>query len=164
MLRYKVDGFETLTLRQKIFIYYLQEAALWGRDILFDQNGRYNLEIRTLLERLYTGYKGDRDSDDFKAFEEYLKRVWFSNGIHHHYGCEKFVPHFSRQWFVMHTGCSDKIADIIFNPDILPKRVNLAEGQDLVLTSACNYYQGVTQQEAETFYAQQKALGDKEHP
>ena len=93
MLRYKVDGFETLTLRQKIFIYYLQEAALWGRDILFDQNGRYNLEIRTLLERLYTGYKGDRDSDDFKAFEEYLKRVWFSNGIHHHYGCEKFVPH-----------------------------------------------------------------------
>lgn len=164
MLRYKVDGFETLTLRQKKFIYYLQEAALWGRDILFDQNGRYNLEIRSLLEKLYTGYKGDRDSDDFKAFEEYLKRVWFSNGIHHHYGCEKFVPHFSRQWFVMHTGCSDKIADIIFNPDILPKRVNLTEGQDLVLTSACNYYQGVTQQEAETFYAQQKALGDKEHP
>lgn len=164
MLRYKVDGFEALTLRQKIFIYYLQEAALWGRDILFDQNGRYNLEIRKMLERLYVEYDGDRESDDFKAFEVYLKRVWFSNGIHHHYGCDKFTPRFSRQWFVRHSGCSDKIADIIFNPDILPKRVNLAEGQDLVLTSACNYYQGVTQQEAEAFYDQMKAQGDKVHP
>lgn len=164
MLRYKVDGFEALTLRQKIFIYYLQEAALWGRDILFDQNGRYNLEIRKMLERLYVEYDGDRESDDFKAFEVYLKRVWFSNGIHHHYGCDKFTPRFSRQWFVRHPGCSDKIADIIFNPDILPKRVNLAEGQDLVLTSACNYYQGVTQQEAEAFYDQMKAQGDKVHP
>ena len=164
MLRYKVDGFDALTLKQKTFIYYLQEAALWGRDILFDQNGRYNLEIRNILEKLYTSYSGDRSSEDFKAFEEYLKRVWFSNGIHHHYGCEKFTPGFSRDWFMMSTGCSDEIADVIFNPGIMPKRVNLAEGQDLILTSACNYYQGVTQEEAEAFYAREKAKGDQQRP
>ena len=164
MLRYKVDGFENLTLKQKTFIYYLQEAALWGRDILFDQNGKYNLEIRQTLEDLYANYKGDRESKDFKAFEVYLKRVWFSNGIHHHYGCEKFIPEFSREWFVEQTKCSDELAEIIFNPNIMAKRVNLADGQDLLLTSACNYYQGVTQKEAEEFYAREKANGDQQHP
>ena len=164
MLRYKVDGFENLTLKQKTFIYYLQEAALWGRDILFDQNGKYNLEIRQTLEDLYSNYKGDRESKDFKAFEVYLKRVWFSNGIHHHYGCEKFIPEFSREWFVEQTKCSDELAEIIFNPNIMAKRVNLADGQDLLLTSACNYYQGVTQKEAEEFYAREKANGDQQHP
>lgn len=164
MLRYKVDGFEDLTLKQKTFIYHLQEAALWGRDILFDQNGRYNLEIRNILEKLYTEYDGDRQTDDFKAFEEYLKRVWFSNGIHHHYGCEKFTPGFSREWFVAQTNCPDSIAEVIFNPAIMAKRVNLAEGQDLILTSACNYYQGVTQKEAEEFYEREKANGDQQHP
>ncbi|MDD6976906.1 MAG: dihydrofolate reductase [Prevotellaceae bacterium] len=164
MLRYKVDGFENLTLKQKTFIYYLQEAALWGRDILFDQNGKYNLEIRQTLENLYANYKGDRESKDFKAFEVYLKRVWFSNGIHHHYGCEKFIPEFSRKWFVEQTKCSDELAEIIFNPNIMAKRVNLADGQDLLLTSACNYYQGVTQKEAEEFYAREKANGDQQHP
>ena len=164
MLRYKVDGFENLTLKQKTFIYYLQEAALWGRDILFDQNGKYNLEIRQTLENLYANYKGDRESKDFKAFEVYLKRVWFSNGIHHHYGCEKFIPEFSREWFVEQTKCSDELAEIIFNPNIMAKRVNLADGQDLLLTSACNYYQGVTQKEAEEFYAREKANGDQQHP
>lgn len=164
MLRYKVDGFENLTLKQKTFIYYLQEAALWGRDILFDQNGKYNLEIRQTLENLYANYKGDRESKDFKAFEVYLKRVWFSNGIHHHYGCEKFIPEFSCEWFVNQTKCSDELAEIIFNPNIMAKRVNLADGQDLLLTSACNYYQGVTQKEAEEFYAREKANGDQQHP
>lgn len=164
MLRYKVDGFENLTLKQKTFIYYLQEAALWGRDILFDQNGKYNLEIRQTLENLYANYNGDRESKDFKAFEVYLKRVWFSNGIHHHYGCEKFIPEFSREWFVEQTKCSDELAEIIFNPNIMAKRVNLADGQDLLLTSACNYYQGVTQKEAEEFYAREKANGDQQHP
>lgn len=164
MLRYKVDGFENLTLKQKTFLYYLQEAALWGRDILFDQNGKYNLEIRQTLEDLYANYKGDRESKDFKAFEVYLKRVWFSNGIHHHYGCEKFIPEFSREWFVEQTKCSDELAEIIFNPNIMAKRVNLADGQDLLLTSACNYYQGVTQKEAEEFYAREKANGDQQHP
>ena len=164
MLRYKVDGFENLTLKQKTFIYYLQEAALWGRDILFDQNGKYNLKIRQTLEDLYANYKGDRESKDFKAFEVYLKRVWFSNGIHHHYGCEKFIPEFSREWFVEQTKCSDELAEIIFNPNIMAKRVNLADGQDLLLTSACNYYQGVTQKEAEEFYAREKANGDQQHP
>ena len=133
MLRYKVDGFENLTLKQKTFIYHLQEAALWGRDILFDQNGRYNLEIRGMLEKLYTEYKGDRKGKDFIAFEEYLKRVWFSNGIHHHYGCEKFTPAFSREWFVENTGCRDEIAEVIFNPEVMAKRVNLAEGDGLGL-------------------------------
>ena len=164
MLRYKVDGFDQLTLKQKAFIYYLQEAALWGRDILFDQNGRYNLEIRDILEKLYTEYKGDRQSEDFKAFEVYLKRVWFSNGIHHHYGCEKFVPGFSKEWFLANTNCPENIAEVIFNPSLMAKRVNLAEGQDLILTSACNYYQGVTQKEAEDFYAKEKAKGDQQHP
>ena len=164
MLRYKVEGFENLTLKQKTFIYYLQEAALYGRDILFDQNGKYNLRIRRMLEEVYVNYQGDRESKNFKALEEYLKRVWFSNGIHHHYGSEKFVPGFSRKWLQDAVHCPDEIADVIFNPNILQKRVNLAEGQDLVKTSASNYYENVTQAEAEDFYNKQKAEGDSLHP
>lgn len=164
MLRYKVEGFENLTLKQKTFIYYLQEAALYGRDILFDQNGKYNLRIRKMLEDVYVNYQGDRESKNFKALETYLKRMWFSNGIHHHYGSEKFVPEFTRKWLQDCAVCSDEIADVIFNPDILQKRVNLAEGEDLVKTSASNYYENVTQREAEEFYAKQKAEGDSLHP
>ncbi len=164
MLRYKVEGFDELTLKQKTFIYYLQEAALWGRDILFDQNGKYNLRIRKMLEDVYQNYQGDRNSKNFKALEEYLKRVWFSNGIHHHYGCEKFVPGFDRRWLQDAAVCSDEIANVMFNPAVMQKRVNLAEGQDLVKTSASNYYENVTQAEAEEFYAKQKAEGDSLHP
>lgn len=172
MLRYKVHGFEDLTLKQKTFIYYLQEAALWGRDILFDQNGYYNLRIRKVLETIYTQYNGDKNSDEFKAFETYLKRIWFSNGIHHHYGCEKFVAEFPEDWFRNECGKvnAEKIIDIdvfcrvIFNPSVMQKRVNLAEGVDLVKTSACNYYQGVSQEEAEAFYNKQKEEGDSKHP
>jgi dipeptidyl-peptidase-3 len=164
MLRYKVEGFENLTLKQKTFIYYLQEAALYGRDILFDQNGRYNLRIRQLMETLYVNYKGNREDKNFKAFEEYLKRVWFSNGIHHHYGCEKFVPGFSKIWFKEQTNCTDEIAEVIFNPEVMSKRVNLAEGDDLVKTSASNYYENVTQAEAEKFYEKLKTDGDSLHP
>ena len=164
MLRYKVEGFEDLTLKQKTFIYYLQEAALYGRDILFDQNGKYNLRIRKMLEDVYVNYQGDKESKNFKALEEYLKRVWFSNGIHHHYGSEKFVPGFTRKWLQDAVNCSDEIADVIFNPNVLQKRVNLAEGADLVKTSASNYYENVTQAEAEEFYARQKAKGDSLHP
>ena len=164
MLRYKVDGFESLTLEQKTFIYYLQEAALWGRDILFDQNGKYNLQIRDIMENLYVNYNGDRESEDFKAFEVYLKRLWFSNGIHHHYACDKFEPGFSKEWFVAQTECPEEILEVIFNPQVMAKRVNLAQGEDLILTSACNYYQGVTQAEAEEFYAKMKAEGDAERP
>ena len=177
MLRYRVDGFDQLTLKQKTFIYYLQEAALYGRDILFDQNGKYNLRIRKMLEDVYQNYEGDRNDAEFQAFEVYLKRVWFSNGIHHHYGSEKFVPGFSREWLQKQASLSDEIAknlwdeatkntllDIIFNPTLLQKRVNLAEGEDLVKTSASNYYENVTQEEAEEFYARQKAAGDTLRP
>lgn len=164
MHRYKVEGFENLTLKQKTFIYYLQEAALYGRDILFDQNGKYNLRIRKMLEDVYVNYQGDRESKNFKALETYLKRMWFSNGIHHHYGSEKFVPEFTRKWLQDCAVCSDEIADVIFNPGVLQKRVNLAEGEDLVKTSASNYYENVTQREAEEFYAKQKAEGDSLHP
>lgn len=164
MLRYKVEGFENLTLKQKTFIYYLQESALYGRDILFDQNGKYNLRIRKMLEDVYVNYQGDRESKNFKALETYLKRMWFSNGIHHHYGSEKFVPEFTRKWLQDCAVCSDEIADVIFNPGVLQKRVNLAEGEDLVKTSASNYYENVTQKEAEEFYAKQKAEGDSLHP
>ena len=170
MLRYKVEGFEKLTLRQKTFIYYLQEAALTGRDILFDQNGRYNLRIRHALERIYTDWQGDRQSSDFRALEVYLKRVWFSNGIHHHYGCEKFVPGFSETFFReaarkvgVASALIDEVCPVMFDPSLMQKRVNLAEGEDLVLTSASNYYRGVTQQEAEDFYQAMKDPNDP-HP
>lgn len=164
MLRYKVEGFDELTLKQKTFIYYLQEAALWGRDILWDQNCKYNLQIRRILESVYKNYKGDRNDAEFKAFEVYLKRVWFSNGIHHHYSTDKFEPGFSKEWFVKNAKCSDEIVNVIFNPKKLAKRVNLAEGVDLIETSACNYYENVSQEEAELFYANQKAKGDSAHP
>lgn len=172
MLRYKVEGFENLTLRQKTLIYYLSEAALQGRDILWDQNGRYNLRIRRILETIYTNYTGDRTTEDWKAFEVYLKRVWFSNGIHHHYGCEKFEPGFSEKWFrdVLKTitppdEClhydMEEILPVIFDPTVMPMRTNQRDGEDLVLTSAGNYYgEGVTQAEAELFYAQRKPADD----
>lgn len=159
MLRYRLDGFEALTLRQKLYIYYLAKATLCGRDITTDQFGRYNLRIRKVLEAIYERYEGDRTTEEYKALETYLKRVWFSNGIHHHYGCEKFVPAFTEEYFrqvVDCCGCEDENIDelckMIFDPTVLPKRVNQKAGDDLVQTSACNYYDGVTQQEAERFY------------
>ena len=177
MLRYKVQGFEDLTLKQKELVYYLSEAALEGRDILFDQNGKYNLTIRKMLETVYTDFKGDKTDDNFKGMETYLKRVWFSNGIHHHYGSEKFVPAFTPDFFraalktvdatnlplaegqTVDQLC-DEIFPIIFDPAIMPKRVNQADGEDLLLTSACNYYASVTQKEAEDFYAKMKDPND----
>lgn len=169
ILRYRVPGFEDLSLKQKELVYYLTEAALQGRDILFDQNGKYNLTIRRMLEAVYTGYKGDKNTPDFKAMEVYLKRVWFSNGIHHHYGSEKFVPGFTPEFFRQAVQSVDaatlplaegqtveqlceEVFPVIFDPTVMPKRVNQAAGEDLVLTSACNYYDRVTQQEAEDFY------------
>ena len=166
MLRYKVEGFEQLSLRQKTLIYHLSEAALAGRDILFDQNGRYNLRIRDLLETVYRDYKGDRKSKDFQGLTLYLKRVWFSAGIHHHYGNEKFIPEFSEKWLrttlaSLNYKVEDEVLDAIFNPNTLKMRVNQKDGDDLVLTSAGNYYgHDVTQAEAEQFYAQRKPAGD----
>ena len=180
MLRYKVEGFEQLSLKQKTLIYYLQEAALWGRDILFDQNGAYNLRIRKMLETVYTDFQGDRNSEDFKAMTEYLKCVWFSNGIHHHYGCNKFIPKFSETFFreallavdaqklPLQEGQSveqlcDEVFPVIFNPEVMPMRVNQKDGDDLLLTSAENYYgQGVTQAEAEAFYNKQRDPKDEQ--
>lgn len=159
MLRYRLDGFEALTLRQKLYIYYLAKATLCGRDITTDQFGRYNLRIRKVLEAIYERYEGDRTTEEYKALETYLKRVWFSNGIHHHYGCEKFVPTFTEEYFRQVVDCCDcedenidELCKVIFDPTVLPKRVNQKAGDDLVQTSACNYYDGVTQQEAERFY------------
>ncbi len=169
MLRYEVKGFDELTLDQKKLVYYLQEAALYGRDILFDQNGRYNLVIRKMLETVYTDYQGDKTTDEWNAFVTYTKRVWFSSGIHHHYSADKFVPGFSEDFFrkalasvdsaklplaegqTLAELC-DEVFPAIFDPAVMPKRVNQADGEDLVLTSASNYYDGVTQAEAEMFY------------
>lgn len=176
-----MPGFEELSLKQKELVYYLSEAALQGRDILFDQNGKYNLRIRRLLEAVYMGYRGDREAPAFRALEVYLKRVWFSNGIHHHYGCEKFVPGFSPEFLreallsldaaalplaegeTVEQLCGE-LFPVIFDPAVMPKRVNQAEGEDLVLTSACNYYDGVTQQEAEAFYEAMKDPSDETPP
>lgn len=180
LLRYQVTGFEDLTLRQKELVYYLSQAALEGRDILFDQNGKYNLQIRKLLEAVYVSYSGDRQDEEFKALEVYLKRIWFSNGIHHHYACNKFVPGFSPEFLRRLIDATDVLSlplkphesvdelctelfPVIFDPKIMPKRVNQADGEDLVLTSAANYYEGVSQQEAETFYDSQKTPGQS-HP
>ena len=179
ILRYRVPGFEQLSLRQKQLIYDLSQAALEGRDILFDQNGKYNLQIRRLLEAVYTYFEGDRTSEPFRALEVYLKRVWFSNGIHHHYACDKFVPGFTAAYLeeVIQSlpaevlpleegetcrAMCDKLFPVIFDPAVMPKRVNQADGEDLVQTSAANYYEGVTQQEAEAFYAAQKKADDPE--
>lgn len=180
LLRYQVTGFEDLTLRQKELVYYLSQAALEGRDILFDQNGKYNLQIRKLLEAVYVSYSGDRQDEEFKALEVYLKRIWFSNGIHHHYACNKFVPGFSPEFLRRLIDATDVLSlplkphesvdelctelfPVIFDPKIMPKRVNQADGEDLVLTSAANYYAGVSQQEAETFYDSLKTPGES-HP
>ena len=179
LLRYKVDGFEQLDLPHKQLIYYLSQAALEGRDILFDQNGKYNLQIRRLLEAVYLYFEGDRSGSEFHALEIYLKRVWFANGIHHHYACDKFIPGFSAEYFrslIDSLDCAvlplekgetvasmcDKLFPVIFDPSVMPKRVNQSDGDDLILTSAANYYQGVTQQEAEEFYASQKQPDDPE--
>lgn len=180
LLRYRVAGFENLSLRQKELIYYLSEAALEGRDILFDQNGKHNLQIRKLLEAVYVFYSGDRNNPEFQGLEVYLKRVWFSSGIYHHYACDKFVPAFSPEFLrecieqvdvaslPLKDGESvqamcDKLFPVMFDPKVMPKRVNQADGEDLVMTSAANYYEGVTQDEAEKFYAMQKVAADP-HP
>ncbi len=177
ILRYKVKDFENLSLKQKELIYYLSQAALEGRDILFDQNGKYNLIIRKMLETIYTDYEGDRADTNFVNMETYLKRVWFSNGIHHHYASDKFVPGFSQEFFkkalqsvdsaklpLMEGQTLDQLCDeifpVIFDPKVMPKRVNQADGEDLVLTSASNYYEGVTQKEAEDFYNAMKNPND----
>jgi len=180
MLRYKLSGFEDLSLRQKIYIYYLSKATLAGRDITFLQFGKYNLKIRKILESIYINYAGNRDDEEFKSLVVYLKRVWFSSGIHHHYGCNKFVPEFTRDFFVntFNTLSNSQLGlnsdddrdsllkDIlpaIFDADFMSKRVNQADGADLIETSACNYYEGVNQNEVEQFYAKLKDSDDK-HP
>lgn len=164
VLQYRVDGFDSLTVDQKKLVYYLAQAALTGRDILFDQNFKYNLPIRRLLEKAYVNYSGDKTTNDFKAFETYLKKVWFANGIHHHYSEDKFTPQFSEAFFDQIVGPSnDTIAmlkQIIFDPALYPKRTSQADGTDLVLTSAVNFYEGVNQQEVEDYYASIEVQGD----
>ncbi|MDE6370049.1 MAG: dipeptidyl peptidase 3, partial [Duncaniella sp.] len=160
VLRYQVPGFEDLTPRQRIFIYYLTEAAIAGRDILWDQNGKYNIAIRDLIEGVYTNYDGDRDDANFKALEKYLKQIEFANGIHHHYSMDKFVPEFSQEWLAeqitkLPEGTvtdTEILMPVIFDPTVMPKRVNQAEGADLILTSANNLYEGVSQPEVEAYY------------
>ena len=182
LLRYEVPGFELLPLRQKLFVYYLSEAALLGRDILWDQNCKYGLCLRQTLEAIYTHYDGPKEDADWQAFVIYLKRTWFSNGIHHHYSYQKFEPGFSKDFFLNEVGKLDakllplqenetkellaqELAEIIFNPKVMPKRVNQADGEDLLLTSSCNYYaQGITQAEAEAFYAKLKKDADPQRP
>ena len=177
LLRYKLEGFEALRLQQKIYIYYLSKAVLSGRDITFDQFGKYNLSIRKVLESIFFLYNGSRDTYDFQALTVYLKRVWFSNGIYHHYGCDKFKPEFSRDFFCdaynslsyeqLALGSEEEknnllneILPVIFDADYLPKRVNKAEGVDLIKTSACNFYEDVSQSEVESFYNGMKVKGD----
>lgn len=181
MLRYELKGFENLSLTQKIYIYCLSKATLLGRDITFDQQGKYNLRIRKTLEAVYLHYEGNRESEDFKASEVYLKRVWFASGIHHHYGCEKFVPGFSEESFYEMVGAvADEylplskgqskedllgiLVPVIFNPEVMPKRVNQTDGEDLVQTSACNFYENVSQAEVERFYARMKEEGNEQAP
>ena len=181
ILRYELKGFENLSLTQKIYIYCLSKATLLGRDITFDQQGKYNLRIRKTLEAVYRHYEGNRESEDFKAFEVYLKRVWFASGIHHHYGCEKFVPGFSEESFYEMVGAiADEylplskgqskedllgiLVPVIFNPEVMPKRVNQTDGEDLVQTSACNFYENVSQAEVERFYARMKEEGNEQAP
>lgn len=181
MLRYELKGFENLSLTQKIYIYCLSKATLLGRDITFDQQGKYNLRIRKTLEAVYRHYEGNRESEDFKAFEVYLKRVWFASGIYHHYGCEKFVPGFSEESFYeMVEAIADEylplskgqskedllgiLVPVIFNPEVMPKRVNQTDGEDLVQTSACNFYENVSQAEVERFYARMKEEGNEQAP
>ena len=181
MLRYELKGFEDLSLNQKLYIYCLSKATLMGRDITFDQQGKYNLRIRKTLEAIFQHYQANRESEEFQAFVVYLKRVWFASGIHHHYGCEKFVPGFSEEYFYhlvegiaddklpLKKGESkedllDELVPVIFDPTIQPKRVNQTDGEDLVLTSACNFYEDVTQEEVERFYAKMKDADDPTPP
>ena len=179
VLRYEVPEFERLTPQQRTMLYYLTQAAQMGRDIIWDQNGRYNLQIRQLLEQIYTGYKGDRNSADFKAFEKYLKQVWFGNGIHHHYSTDKFKPEFSKEFFIEQVNAiapeklplekgetpaqmKEKLTEVIFNPAVMAKRVNQDGTQDVVATSAGNLYgDGVTQAEVEAFYNAMKDPADQ---
>ena len=173
MLRYELKGFEDLSLNQKLYIFCLAKATLMGRDITFDQQGKYNLRIRKTLETVYLHYEGDRECEEFKAFEVYLKRIWFASGIHHHYGCEKFKPGFSEEYFYhllenigeellpikrgeTKEDLMRQLESILFDPEVMPKRVNQTDGEDLVLTSACNFYEDVTQEEVERFYAKMK--------
>lgn len=179
MLRYRLDGFDKLPLNSKKLIYCLSEATLWGRDITFDQFGKYNLKIRKTLEAVFLSYKGDRQDKEFLALTEYLNRVWFSNGIYHHYGCEKFVPDFSEQFLrnavencnkeLLPLGKGetaeqliDELSKPVFDPSFMPKRVNMDEGVDVVKESACNFYDGVTQKDVEDFYKKQSANDDDE--
>jgi dipeptidyl-peptidase-3 len=180
LLRYRLNGFGQLSLLQKKLVYYLSKATLYGRDITFDQFGKYNLRIRKMLEAVYTDAAIRHDSDGFRALEVYLKRVWFSNGIYHHYGSEKFQPGFTADYLrgvlqqiepvrlplrageTLDDMCAE-LFPVIFDMTVLPKRVNKADGEDLIKTSACNFYEGVTQEEAETFYAQKKAQ-DADNP
>ncbi len=175
ILRYELTGFEELSLNQKIYVYYLSKAALCGRDILWDQNNRYNLKIRRLLETIFLTYWGDRNSAEFNAFYTYLKRVWFANGIHHHYSTDKFKPGLDRLAFeeimrnsdlkeVNFIGEIDDLLDVIFDPDRETKRVNLDSQADLLITSAMNYYQGVSQEEVENFYANLRMAGGEQAP
>ena len=173
LLRYRLNGFEKLTLQQKELVYYLSEATLWGRDITFDQFGKYNLRIRKVQEIIYCDLTVSHDTEEFKAFETYLKRVWFSSGIYHHYGCEKFKPGFSQEWLREQllqvdarklplkegetvSQLCEELFPVIFDETVLPKRVNKADGEDLLLTSACHFYDGVSQAEAERFYEAMK--------
>ncbi len=181
LLRYRLTGFEQLTARQKRLIYYLSKATLFGRDIIFDQFGKYNLVIRKTLEAIYTDLQIDHHTEEFSALETYLKRVWFSNGIHHHYGCEKFIPTFSADYFrqcILTVNAQrlpladgqtaeelfNELRPVIFDPEVMAKRVNKADGEDLLLTSACNFYDGVSQQEAEDFYRERKRESGDESP
>ena len=181
MLRYELKGFEDLSLNQKLYIFCLAKATLMGRDITFDQQGKYNLRIRKTLETVYQHYEGDRECEEFKAFEVYLKRIWFASGIHHHYGCEKFKPGFSEEYFYhllenigeellpikrgeTKEDLMRQLESILFDPEVMPKRVNQTDGEDLVLTSACNFYEDVTQEEVERFYAKMKNPDDPTPP
>ena len=181
MLRYELKGFEDLSLNQKLYIFCLAKATLMGRDITFDQQGKYNLRIRKTLETVYLHYEGDRECEEFKAFEVYLKRIWFASGIHHHYGCEKFKPGFSEEYFYhllenigeellpikrgeTKEDLMRQLESILFDPEVMPKRVNQTDGEDLVLTSACNFYENVTQEEVERFYAKMKKTDNPNPP
>ena len=181
MLRYELKGFEDLSLNQKLYIFCLAKATLMGRDITFDQQGKYNLRIRKTLETVYLHYEGDRKCEEFKAFEVYLKRIWFASGIHHHYGCEKFKPGFSEEYFYhllenigeellpikrgeTKEDLMRQLESILFDPEVMPKRVNQTDGEDLVLTSACNFYEDVTQEEVERFYAKMKKTDNPNPP
>ena len=181
MLRYELKGFENLSLNQKLYIFCLAKATLMGRDITFDQQGKYNLRIRKTLETVYLHYEGDRECEEFKAFEVYLKRIWFASGIHHHYGCEKFKPGFSEEYFYhllenigeellpikrgeTKEDLMRQLESILFDPEVMPKRVNQTDGEDLVLTSACNFYENVTQEEVERFYAKMKKTDNPNPP